>query len=199
MWRWNLALAGSMLCVATAATSAQESKEPKEKTFPVAILNVDKAFRAYKPLQDQMGPLKSEVQELEKTVQLRQVELETIQQKLLRATPESGEGPKLQQQFIKLQNELRAFVDKERKGMQKREAKLHADVYRIMEDEVKTLCKAKGIKLVIRQSEGDLGDEKIEEVLKALNRGIIYADDLDITDAVIKAMEGRKLETSANK
>jgi Skp family chaperone for outer membrane proteins len=170
----------------------KDKEKDKEKSFPVAIVNVDKVFRAYKPLQDKLAPLKADVQEFEKTVQLKQVELETVQQKLVRASPDSGEGPKLQQQFIKLQAELRGLIEKERKSFAKREAKIHADVYREMEEQVKKLCKARGIKLVVRQSDGALDDEKVEEVLKALNRNIIYAEDLDLTDAVIKAMEGEK-------
>lgn len=182
---------GAACFLATAVAGPVVGQE-KEKSFPVAIVNVDKVFRAYKPLQDKLAPLKADIQEFEKTVQLRQVELETIQQKLVRATPDSGEGPKLQQQMIKLQMELRGLIDKERKSFAKREAKIHADVYREMEEQVKKLCKARGIKLVVRQSDGAIDDEKVEEILKALNRNIIYAEDLDLTDAVIKAMEGEK-------
>jgi Skp family chaperone for outer membrane proteins len=187
-WLASAACLGA--CFFTGPVIGQD--KDKEKSFPVAILNVDKVFRAYKPLQDKLAPLKADIQEFEKTVQLKQVELETVQQKLVRASPDSGEGPKLQQQFIKLQAELRGLIEKERKSFAKREAKIHADVYHEMEEQVKKLCKARGIKLVVRQSDGALDDEKVEEVLKALNRNIIYAEDLDLTDAVIKAMEGEK-------
>jgi Skp family chaperone for outer membrane proteins len=192
VFAWLVSAGCLFPCFLAGPVVGQDKEKEKEKSFPVAIVNVDKVFRAYKPLQDKLAPLKADVQEFEKTVQLKQVELETVQQKLVRAAPDSGEGPKLQQQFIKLQAELRGLIEKERKSFAKREAKIHADVYREMEEQVKKLCKARGIKLVVRQSDGALDDEKVEEVLKALNRNIIYAEDLDLTDAVIKAMEGEK-------
>ena len=98
----------------------------------------------------------------------------------------------MQQQAAKLQNDLQQFVAKEREELQKREAAVFLDLYRQLEDEVKKYAKAKGIKLVIRQQEGTLDEKQpLQEILKTLNRGIIYEDGLDITDEILKALDAR--------
>ena len=48
---------------------------------------------------------------------------------------------------------------------------------------MKKYAKAKGLKLVIRQQDSSLDEKQpLAEILKSLNRGIIYEDGLDITD-----------------
>lgn len=160
--------------------------------FPVALVNIDKIFKTYQPLLDKLAPIKAAAVELEKNVQLRNAELETVVNKLRAAQPGSPEAQRLQQQGAKLQAELQQFVQKERGELQKREATIFLDLYRQLEEEVRKYAKAKGIKLVIRQQEGSLDENQpLQQILTSLNRGIIYEDGLDITEEILKALDAR--------
>jgi Skp family chaperone for outer membrane proteins len=181
----TLLLASTALFALATAARGQES-------LPIALVNMDRIFKDHKPFQDKLVPIKEGVQELEKNTQLRQIELETVVTQLRKAQPGSPEGQRLQQQAVKLQTEMQQFVAKERESLQKREATAHLDLYRQVEEEVKKYSKAKGIKLVIRQQETSLDDNQpLPEILKALNRGIVYEDGLDITDDILKALDAR--------
>src|SRR5688572_21368222 len=148
--------------------SAQES-------LPIGLVNMDKIFKIYKPLQDKLAPIKEGVQDLEKKAQLRQIELETVVTQLRKTQPGSPEFNRLQQQAAKLQTELQQFVAKERDALQKQEAAVLLDMYRQVDDEVKKHAKAKGLKLVIRQQDSSLDENQpLAEILKTLNRGIVY-------------------------
>lgn len=162
-----------------------------EEKFPVAVLNADKAIKQYPPLQERLLPIKRDAAEIDKSGQLKQVELETTQRQLARTPPGTPEHDKLQVLVVKLQTELRQFIERERRNLGKREAAVFVEVYREMEEEVRRICKERGIKLVVRQSDSSLDDEKVEEVLKAINRAILYEDGLDITDDVMDAMKKR--------
>jgi len=160
--------------------------------FPVAVVNMDKVFKTHQPLLDKQAPIKTAAVELEKNVQLRNVELETVVNKLRAAQPGSPEAQRLQQQGAKLQAELQQFVQKERGDLQKREAAIFLDLYRQLEEEVRKYAKAKGIKLVIRQQEASLDDNQpLAQILASLNRSIIYEDGLDITEEILKALDAR--------
>ena len=163
----------------------------EDAKFPVAVLNVDRIFKQFTPLQERLAPLRQDAQELEKTAQLKQVELETTQQKLQRTPAGSPDFEKLQVQLARLQTELRLFMERERRNLAKKEADIYVAIFQEMEEEVKNICKARGIKLVIRQNAGSPKDEKVEEVLKWLNRGVIFEDGIDITDEVLAALNGR--------
>src|SRR5690349_23040612 len=81
--------------------------------LPIGLIDVGYIFKNYKPATEKVAELKPALQELEKTVQLRQVEIEQIQRKL--AAPKEGDDrAKLQQQFAKLQQELRIYIETER-------------------------------------------------------------------------------------
>lgn len=163
----------------------------QDGNFPVALLNADKVIKQYPGLQDRLQPVRQDVVEMDKAAQLKQVELETTQRQLQRTQPGTPDFEKLQVLLVKLQTELRQFIDRERRNIAKREAVIYADAFREMEEEVKTICKARGIKLVIRQVDASLNDERPEEVLKAINRAILYDDNLDITEEVMTALKKR--------
>ena len=162
--------------------------------LPIAVLNLDRIFDAtnYKPLADRMAPLKVEAAEVEQKIQVRQVELETVQNQLRAARQGSPDFERLQLQFSKLQTELQLFVNRERQAMQKKEGVIYLALYREVDDEVQKYCKTKGIKLVIRQQQTKTeGDVTPQEILKALNRVVVYEDGLDITDDILKALAAR--------
>jgi Skp family chaperone for outer membrane proteins len=160
-----------------------------EETFPVAVLNMDRVFKTYQPLLDKLAPIKDEAKELEQTVQLRQAELETVATQLRGAQPGTSEFQKLQAQAVKLQNELRQFVEKERAGLQKQESVVYLAFFRELEEAVRKYSKDHGIKLVIRQQDNSLDENQpLADILKTLNRGIIYEDELDITDEILIAL-----------
>jgi hypothetical protein len=53
---------------------------------------------------------------------------------------------------------------------------------------------------VIRQQDSSLDDNQpLGEVLKSLNRGIVFEDGLDITDEILEALGKRKPEQGADR
>ena len=161
-----------------------------EDTFPIATLNLDRLFKNYKKLQDGLAPLKEAAMELDNRVQIRTIELETMGNELRRAQPGTPEFQRLQQRFAKAQNDLQQFVSEERGVIQKKEATLYREAYKRLQEVVGKYCKAKGIKLVLREPETSLDESQpVGEILKAVNSSIIYDEGLDITDDILKAME----------
>jgi Skp family chaperone for outer membrane proteins len=160
--------------------------------LPVAVVNTERIFKTYQPLLDKLAPIKEAAQELEKNVQVRNVELETAVNKLRNAEPGSPEAQRLQQQAGKLQGELQQYIQQERGELQKREAAIFIEFYKGLEEEVRKYAKGKGIKLVIRQQESSLEEnQQLQQIINSLNRGIIFEDGLDITDDIVKALDAR--------
>jgi len=181
----------SVFAAAMAVVCASHVAGAQER-LPIALVNVDKFFKSHKPFQDKLTPIKEALQEMEKKVQTRQIELETVVTQLRQAEPGTPAAQRLQQQAAKLQQDLQQFVAQERGELQKREVALLLEYYLLMNEEVKSYAQAKGIKLVIRQQDSSLdANQPPAEILKSLNRGILYEDGLDITDEILKAVEAR--------
>ncbi|MDX1947759.1 MAG: OmpH family outer membrane protein [Pirellulaceae bacterium] len=165
---------------------------PAAEPFPIATVNLDRIMKTYQPLLDKLAPVRQAAQDLEKTVQLRAVELETVANQLRRAQPGSPEFNRLQQQAAKLQTELQKFVNDERAAHQKREAGVILGFHRDLDLVIRRYAKEHGIKLVLRQQDSSLDENQpLPEIVKAVNRGILFEDDLDITDEILVALDSR--------
>ncbi|WP_425617241.1 OmpH family outer membrane protein [Anatilimnocola sp. NA78] len=162
--------------------------QEKTSDFPVAVLNLDKVFNAFKKHAERLEPLRGSAKELDETVQVRQVEMETAANQLRKAPPGSPEQQRAQMQIVKLQTELRQFVEQERQKLQKRELAMIIASQREIDEQVKKICKERGLKLVLREYSPPNENQPLQELAKNLNRDVIYQEGLDITDDVIKAL-----------
>ena len=173
-----LAAAALICCTAAAA-------EP----LAVALVNVDRILKDHKPLNDKLDPLKAEAKDFEGALQVRQAELEAVGNQLRQVQPGSPDQQRLQIQMVKLQTDLQRFVTTGRQNLQNKEAAVYLAFFRQLDAEISKYAKAHGLKLVLRQYETSFDDgQSLQDVAKALNRTILYEDGLDVTDAILKAL-----------
>lgn len=174
-------------CLLLPSTPARSDEAP-----PIAVLNMDRIFKTHKPLQDQLAPVREEAKKLQETVQLRQAEIETVATQIRKTDPGTPDFQRLQAQLLKLNGELQQLAQSGQQSIQKQESTIYLVFYRTLDEEVTKYAKAKGLKLVIRQQDSSLDDNQpLQEILKSLNRSIIYQDGLDITDDILKALGTR--------
>ena len=174
---------GLVLVLAAASSGAAEP-------LPIAMVNVDRILKSHKPLLVKLDPLKAEGKELEAALQVRQAEIETIAGQFRRAQPGSPEQQRLQDQLGKLQADLQQFVVSERQQLQKKEVAVYLTFFRRLDAEVNKYAKEHGLKLVLRQYDTSFDDgQSLPDVMKALNRTILFEENLDITDDILKALD----------
>ncbi|WP_254512529.1 OmpH family outer membrane protein [Anatilimnocola floriformis] len=164
----------------------------QDKSFPVAVINLDKVFNNYKKHALRLQPLRENAKELDESVQVRQVEIETTLNQLRKAMPGSQEQVRIQQTLLKLQNDLRIFVETERAKLQKREVGILITTQKDVDEQIKKICQDRGLKLVLRQNSAADESQPLPEILKNLNRDVVYQDGLDITDDVLNALNEKK-------
>ena len=185
--RW----AASVLCLLSGILVATPTARADD-SLPIAILNMDRIFKTHKPLLDQLAPAREEAKELQEKLQLRQAEIETVAIQIRKTDPNTPDFQRLQAQLLKLNGELRQLAESGQQTIQKKESAIYLAFYRTLDDEVAKYAKAKGLKLVLRQQESSLDENQpLQEILKSLNRSIIYQDGLDITDEILKALDAR--------
>jgi Skp family chaperone for outer membrane proteins len=122
------------------------------------------------------------------------VEIETTANQLRKSTPGTPEQARLLGQANKLQNELRVYVEQEKQKLQKREVTALVATQRDVDEQIKKLCKERGLKLVLRQYNPPEDTQPLQEVVKNLNRDVVYQEGLDITQDVLKALNEAKSE-----
>ena len=157
--------------------------------LPIALVNVDRICKTYKPFLAKLEPLKDLAKEVDQSVQVRQAELEAAAVKLRNTQPGSPDFQRLQVQIVKLQNELQQFLNSERQKLQKKEADIFLVFHKQLDAEISKYAKAHGIKLVVRQFETKLDENlPLPEMIQVINRTILFEDGLNITDEILKAL-----------
>ena len=140
-------------------------------------------------MNDKLDPLKAEAKDFEGALQVRQAELEAVGNQLRQVQPGSPDQQRLQIQMVKLQTDLQRFVTTGRQNLQNKEAAVYLAFFRQLDAEISKYAKAHGLKLVLRQYESSFDDgQSLQDVAKALSRTILYEDGLDVTDAILKAL-----------
>jgi Skp family chaperone for outer membrane proteins len=159
--------------------------------FSVATVDVLRIFRELPRIHAQMEDAKTQTQELEGTVQIRQVEIEGVQRKL--QTPLSAaDREKLTLQLSKLQTELRLFIERERQNVEKRNLSLQVVFYKEVAAEVKKIADEKKIKLVMVRPKFSLDSPIPQQQAAMLNQIFIYEDpSVDITDLVLEKLKSQ--------
>lgn len=192
---WKVLVAGNLvvglvLSAASTPLLAQEPEKTAAETFPIALLNLDLIAQTYKPFQQKVTALRAEAVELQTKVGLRQTELENVQVSLRKTKQGTPDFQKLQAEFAKLQMELQVFVQEEQQKLQQKDRDISLELHRQVDAVLKVYCKAKGIRMVVRQQNSSLDEKQSpQDVLKALGRGVLYDDGLDITGDVLKALD----------
>ena len=157
--------------------------------LPIALVNVDRILKEYKPLNDKIEPLRAEAKELEAAIQVRQAELETLGNKLRQVQPGTAEQQRLQLQAVKVQTDFQRFVATGRNELQTKEATVYLAFFRELDAEIAKYAKAHNLKLVLRQYQTSLDDgQSLQDVAKALNRAILFEEGVDITNQILSAL-----------
>ncbi len=165
----------------------------QDKNFPIAVVNLDKVFNGCKKHAERLQPIREGAKELDESVQIRQVEMETTANQLRKAMPGSPDQARLQQQLLKLQNDLRIFVETERQKLQKREVGALVATQKDVDEQIKKISKERGLKLILRQYPLPEENQPLQEVVKNLNRDVIYHEEaMDITEDLLKALNETK-------
>ena len=166
-----------------------QDKPAAEQSLPIGLLNIEKIAQQHKPFQKKVAELQEEAKELQASVALKQSELESVRSELQKAAPNSQESQKLQGQFVRLQRDLQTFVQEGQQKFRDKDLKLSHALHREIEQVLKPYCKAKGLRLVIRTQNSSLDEnQNPQQILQAINRGVLYEDGLDITADVLKLL-----------
>ena len=171
--------------------SGLSAQETNPANLPVATVDVFQVYKQHKPVAEKLELLKQTALELEKTSQIRQVEIETLQRKLQSPAKPGEDREKMQLQLVKLQTELRLFVERERGQLQKREITIQVETYKQIQEEVARIAKERKLKLVFVRPLRSLDSENLVEVGQALNQLILFEDGLDISQDILKSLEAK--------
>ena len=190
------ALAAALLAPAAAAqgTKAAPSR--------VAVIDMAEVFANYDKFEDVRKQLETEIEASSGRSKELIGQMQTIQKTLQSGTykQDSPEYVQAAADLNKLQTDLKVEQTNVSRKFMKKEAENYKAIYGEVTEAVALFCKYRGYSMVIRsRKDGVTGSENPGDILQNMNRLVVYnAPEDDITDAIIKYLDGKYSKVSGN-
>ena len=178
------------LVVATIALPGVAQQGDSGASGIVAVLDVAKIFTENATFDSKMKSIKSEADSLKVEIQGEQEKIRQDALKLQGYEAGSPDRNQLEAELEQRQAALRTRARQSEQDLLNREAAIYYDTYTEMQKVVADIAQQYGISLVLRFDSAEIDKTNRPEVIKGVNRAVVYHHKLDLTNMVIKAMSG---------
>jgi len=195
----NLLTTIAIVALAAATVNAQQPGAPGAGARGIALLDISYIFKNHARFKSMMDGMKGDVKRAENQVKRERDSIRTLAERLREFRSGSPEFKQLEQELAKRQSDLQVQMQLQRKDFLHQEAKIYHTIYREILQEVEYYATSQGISVVLRFSGDPVDIEKPDEVLRDLNKSVVYySSGLDITPMVLERLNQRSISTSAD-
>jgi len=164
----------------------------------VAVLDVAKVFKVNKDFDSQMKSIKALAEDLKSQIQQRQEAIKSEAMEISQFEAGTPDRNKREADVEQKQAALRTQARQAEADLLNSEAKIYYDTYTKMQRVVGELAAKHGISLVIRFDGADVDPASRPDVIKKVNRTVVYHREIDLTNHVITGMGPRIAEAATN-
>lgn len=153
----------------------------------VAILDVAAVFQRNLEFKTQMAEIKKEATDLKKQITDQQAAIQAKAQ-TISALPNGTDRYEQEAQLEQTQAQLKTFARQAETNLLNREAQIYYVTYQKLQSVVQAVAVANNIVLVLRFDSSPVDGNNRPEVIKAVNRSVVYNRELDLTNLVASQM-----------
>ncbi|MGD9636146.1 MAG: OmpH family outer membrane protein [Pirellulales bacterium] len=177
--------------VTTSSTSqAQNTFSANAPKYHIAVVDVSYVFKNHKRHQQMIESMKTEMTATETELKTDSEKIRQMEEQRNTFQVGSKEYKDLDEELARNVAEFKLKMDRLRKGFMEREAAMYYQVYGEVSNVIARYAQQHDIGLVIRYN-GDKADpNRREEVLKEINKTIIYQNQIDITPDILALVNG---------
>lgn len=187
----------SSIALAVLAVSSFAPAASAQDGGIVAVLDVAKVFKVNKNFDAEMKSIKQQAENLKSQIQQQQETIKSEAMQISQYEAGSAERNKMEADVEQKQAGLRTSARQAEAELLNREARVYYDTYMKMQTVVGELAAKHGISLVVRFDGGSIDPASRPEVIKAVNRSVVFHRDIDLTNMVINGMGPRVAEAAA--
>lgn len=157
----------------------------------VTVLDVAMVFKENKNFDTEMKKIKTEAESLKSQIQQQQEAIKAKAMQISQYEAGSSERNEMEATVEQEQAALRTSARQAEAELLNREARVYFDTYTKMKSVVGNLAAKHNIALVIRFDGGSVDPASRPDVIKAVNRSVVFHKDIDLTNMVIDGMGPR--------
>lgn len=183
----------STIALAVLAISSFATTATAQEGGIVAVLDVAEVFKVNQGFDLAMQSIKTKAESLKAEIQQRQEIIKEKAQGIASSGYDLGSPQRneLEGKVEQDQAALRTWARQQEAQLLNEEAQVYFNTYKKMQSVVSTLAQNYNISLVMRYDGSEVSAASRPEVIKAVNRSVVYHKDIDLTNMVIKEMGPR--------
>lgn len=151
----------------------------------VAVLDLARVFKSHPRFKREMDAIKADIEAFEKDVNRQRENLMAQGQDLPRLGPGSPEYKRTEAELAQRVSDLQVSAKLKQREILDREARVYYDTYVEVTKLVSRIADQYGISLVMRYDSDEINRDDRSEVLKGINRDVVFQRNRDLTQLVI--------------
>jgi Skp family chaperone for outer membrane proteins len=157
----------------------------------VAILDLTYVFKNHARFQQMSNDMRRDVESAENTLKNERTAYQQLTEKLEQYKRGTAEFKAMEEELAERAAKLNLQVNIQKKNFLEQEAKIYYTVYQEVIDCVKNYADSAGTSLVLRFNGDPIDRSDPQEVLKELNKSVIYYNRaIDITPIILERLNG---------
>ena len=181
----------AIFSVAFALTTQSNAQEGPGTSGLVTVLDVAKVFEQYPAFKQKMDAIKAEADTLKQKITSDQEQIRQEAMKLQNFEVGSPDRNQMERDLEHRQTDLRTQARQSEQDLLNREAIIYYETYSLMQSVVSEIAKENGISLVLRYDSTPIDKTNRAEVIKGVNRTVVYHRQLDLTTMVSQRLNAR--------
>jgi Skp family chaperone for outer membrane proteins len=151
----------------------------------VAVVDVSYIFKEHKRFRGTMESMKKEMEGIEADLKADRERVAQTEQERNKYNPGTAEYKKYDEEVARMSAEFQIKMTRLRKDFLEREAKIYYQTYLEVAEAIAYYAKRHNIGLVIKFNGETVDPNKREDVLREINKPVIYQDSIDITPDIL--------------
>ena len=185
-------VAAASLLIGLSATSADAQTQPSPSAnaarFGVGVVDVSYIFENHLRFKAMMDQMKEDVKKTEELLRKEREQIGLQDEKLKQFATGSADYKNLEERIAEVKAKFNLKAAKQRKEFLEREAKIYYQTYLEVNSVVKQYSESKGLGLVLRFNGDPIDANKREDVLRAINKPVVYQGGVDITPDILASI-----------
>jgi Skp family chaperone for outer membrane proteins len=176
-------------------TQAQNAAGANAAKHGVAVVDIGYIFKKHDRFRLTMEQMKKDMEAIEQELKADRDKVAETDQKRDAYNVGSLEYKQLDEEGARMKAEFNLKMTRLRKEVLEREAKVYYQTYLEVSDAVSYYAKRQDIGLVLRFNGEPTDSNRREEVLQAINRPVVFQNQVDITPDIISILNREQTAT----
>nr|WP_261360788.1 OmpH family outer membrane protein [Aeoliella straminimaris] len=188
-----------MIGVASPSAHAQHPEAANAPTFGIAVVDISYVFKEHAQFKATMENMKNEMKKIEDSLKAKRdqiAQMEDARNQLKVGTPDYKN---MDDKLAAAKAQFNLEMDRLRKDLMEKESKIYYNTYRQISYTIANYAKQRKIGLVLRFSGDPVDPTNPKDILKDINRPVVFENNVDITrDIVALVNNGAATNAAAN-